>query len=124
MNIYNMYVCVCVCIYRYLYRRVIDKGTQIPNAKTPERLNIVWWPLTFVGFRYGTCFMLPFFALRFLRWVLNFWKICEPLCIYSRTLLHHKLIFCVVINKCSYNGGLNVVVSSDEFGVTAEYLTL
>ena len=43
---------------------------------------------------------------------------------YSRTLLHHKIIFCVDVNKCSYNRGLNVVVSGVEFVRTTEYLTL
>ena len=67
---------------------------------------------------------VTFLALRFLRWDPNFWKNCGPLCIYSRTLLHHERIFCVVINMCSYNQGLNVVVSGAEFVGTTEYPTL
>ena len=34
-------------------------------ARTPRKLNFIWWCLIFVGTQYGTCFMSPFRHLEF-----------------------------------------------------------
>jgi len=43
-----------------------SRGIQIPDARSPWRLNFVRWRLMLVGPQhYGTCFMSPFWRLKF-----------------------------------------------------------
>lgn len=38
----------------------LNRDTQIPGARPPERQHFVEWHLTFVGSQYGKCFLSPF----------------------------------------------------------------
>ena len=66
-----------------------SRGAQLSGSRSPLRINILRWHLTFVGPQYGTCFMLPFWRLEIFRLLLAFLKICARLCrVY--TVVHLK----------------------------------
>jgi len=103
-----MYVCVCVCMHIHIFIQMCNIQRCTDSQRQDARANKYCVEAYYIcGFSVWSLLHVTFLALRFLRWVLKFWKICGPLCIYSRSLLSHKRIFCVVINKCSYNRGLN-----------------
>ena len=66
--IYIYFVCVCVCVCcvvcvcaraRSLFPLGLKyKGAKILGARSPWRLNFVWWCRKFVGPQYSTCCML------------------------------------------------------------------
>ena len=49
------------------------------GARSPGGLNFVRWHLIFVGPRYCCWILVAFLALKILKWLLHFWKICTPL---------------------------------------------
>jgi len=46
------------------------RGEQFPHSRTSRWLNFLWWCLIFVGLKYGSCFMPPF-------WQPEFWGFCK-----------------------------------------------
>jgi hypothetical protein len=59
-----------------------------------------------VGPQCGTCFMLPFWQLEYLRWVLDFWQILLLLflSVNSRTCLNYTIVWyrnCTIMPLCS-----------------------
>lgn len=62
-------------LYSFNYQHIsihLGRSTQIPGAKTPWWLNLLWLYLMFVGPQYGTCFSSHF-------WCLEFWGSCSIL---------------------------------------------
>ena len=75
----------------YIYSR----GPQIPDARSPGRLNFISWLLIFLDTRYRTFFISPFCRLEFWGVLPIFWQIFAP--VICRVLLMRILIFTVVI---------------------------
>jgi len=54
---------------------LLRRGTQFPDLRSPGRQKFLGRRLIFVGDRYGTSVVLPFWRLEVLTWLLDFWKI-------------------------------------------------
>ena len=67
------YEITCVLLIEICGRKIIFiseqfcRWIQFPTARSPLRINSLWWPLiyVFVGPHYGTCFFSPFWRLQF-----------------------------------------------------------
>jgi hypothetical protein len=91
-----------VCLHAYtihIYKHTHTcRGAQIPGTRSPARLNVLRWCLTFVHPQYGIRFMSTTLAATILRWLLHFWKICVPVCVVTHVMLAAQSI--AKSNRC------------------------
>jgi hypothetical protein len=71
-------------------------GAQIVGARSLSQLNFLWWFLTFVSSECGTCLILAFWHIEFLRWLLGFEKFVQP-CLTESIFSHRNLGWMLLI---------------------------
>ena len=77
------------------------KQTYKNRGPPPWRRNFVRWRPIFANTLYGTS-LLAFPAIRILRWVSHFWKICRPLPLRTENFLIIRWTTCLFIRLHSF----------------------